>query len=273
MNLERRVSFPDKPEFDSPYFSYQVSNPEKTGGILRSLRDRNDSFVMQIGEETHGFLNHLRIGYTERANTIRGLTFSTHFNLPMDYFEHFIGTAGLPPFSSKARRNLRLQDDIKKYVSKDLRVFEGVMAISVLNRKGQVVAHLPCYQTSPTFIYQMPEVIPSNNSTEQTLLLKTSLEDALKTLIIYTSHLYRYRGINADSRSLTIDPSLFKLISESPRDFPQSEKTQGDSKITLLDTLMFGPEGYKEDPSSLKPKEPEQDEKKRLKDDLNKRSN
>lgn len=172
MSLERRVSFPDRPELNSPYFSYKVSNPEKTGEILRLLRNKDEPFSIQIGEEGHGFFSPLTIGF---HNSIRdgfsydGITLSTHFSLPSDYYKNFIETPGLIPLRSpEAIRGLSLQNQLKKYVDKDLTLLHG-WGEGILRKKGQTktVACLPGDERG-IFIHYMPDlIIPNDNSPER----------------------------------------------------------------------------------------------------------
>jgi len=217
MSLERRVSFPEKPELVSPYFSYKVLNPTKIGEVLRLLNKENEFFSVQIGEQAHGFIDPLTIHTWNYGFIARSLTLGARFSLPIE--EDFMENPGLIYFrNAKAKRGHNVQRQLRRYIDKDLNLGDGgLYPMSQIRKKGgKLIGEFPDGHRVD-FSYYMPGVIPNNNSPESALFLKMYLEDALKTLIIFATELYRYKGINADSRELVIDPSLFRLTYERKR--------------------------------------------------------
>lgn len=265
MSLERQgLTFPNKPEFISPFFSYRVVNPSKIVEIVSLLNKTNESFSVQVGQDTHSIVGPPEIN---SWGPNKFLEFHLPLRLPSnDYLHDFINNPGL--LSASGRRAITLLRQFRRHIDKDLDLYDD----EVRKVKGSTivrkVAELP-NRDSSSYKNYLPLDAFRNRSHANDLMVKHYLDDGLKMLTIFCTMLYQHHGINDMQRELVIDPSVFKLIYERRRPMSLEEIKELEKHAPeIIARAVLGVDKPAEEVSPS-----ESDDKTRLEKDVEERRN
>lgn len=190
------LSFPHKPEYTSPFFSFEINNLDTLKAALVKVYGKYEFATVHIGEGV-GVVGPPRI----HLDSIRDFELLISLGLPEEYFiGSFINTEGnLLPLGGYWRGRL-LEKKLRKYVDSDLHLegyaVEKERGSTVLRR----VATIPHYRHGG-FAFKFPKetLVQAENT-----LLKYYLTEAMTILVIYCTELYKHYGMRDMKRKIVL---------------------------------------------------------------------
>lgn len=232
--FEGRVVMPPKPEYRSPFFSYEMNSPALVQQRLRDLSnlfDPRERAEVRLGPPTNGLIEtptvNIPIFQEPDYRWQTEVELQIPLNLPIDRIPSNFLISGRSSFlsSSAERRTMSLETALRNYVSKNLRMNaspDGDHRIlsGGLNDKYHEVASMTgnprqksiyYHDMRQTISYFLPKELFHNDSAFGQPAFEAAFKDVMTMTFIYCDYLLRFLKINVPPTTVSINPDEFQI--------------------------------------------------------------